>query len=163
MAALEEHQHKESYERIKGITSVLAGRYEFGRDYLVGQPQPLPQEATYRYQHDPADLTEAFRRLFQRGEGNVPPPTRAFHGIVGREPYPVETKARWILDQLTTLGVTHFRALFRGSKSRSEIVATFLAVLELCKSNQIYLAGTGEDSTLTCTHPEPQAAEDGGA
>lgn len=163
MAALEEHQHKESYERIKGITGVLAGRYEFGRDYLVGQPQPLPQEMTYRYQHDPADLTEAFRRLFQRGDGNVPPPTRAFHGIVGREPYPVETKARWILDQLTTLGVTHFRSLFRGSKSRSEIVATFLAVLELCKSNQIYLAGTGEDSTLTCTHPEPQAAEDGGA
>jgi len=72
MAALEEHQHKESYERIKGITGVLAGRYEFGRDYLVGQPQPLPQETTYRYQHDPADLTEAFRRLFQRGDGNVP-------------------------------------------------------------------------------------------
>lgn len=165
MAALEEHQHKESYERIKGITQVLDGRYAYGRDYLTGQPQPLPQEKTYRYQHRPEDLTAAMLRMFQRGEGAAPPPTRAFHGIVGREPYPVETKARWILDQLTTLGVTHFRALFRGSRSRSEIVATFLAVLELCKSNQIYLAGTSEDSTLTCTHPEGDQTpdtEDGG-
>ena len=62
--------------------------------------------------------------------------------------------------------MTHFRALFQGSKSRSEIVATFLAVLELCKSNRIYLAGTSEDSTLTCTRPQgegPQDSEDGGS
>lgn len=166
MAALEEHQHRESYARIQGITQVLAGRYAYGRDYLVGQPQPLPQEKTYRYQHQPGDLTAAMERLFQRGEGVAAPPTRAFQGIVGREPYPVETKARWILDQLTTLGVTHFRSLFQGSKSRSEIVATFLAVLELCKSNQIYLAGSSEDSTLTCTQPAgeaPQDTEDGGS
>ena len=166
MAALEEHQNRESYERIKGITQVLAGRYAYGRDYLTGQPQPLPQDQTYRYQHQPQDLTAAMQRIFQRGEGAAAPPTRAFRGIVGREPYPVETKARWILDQLTTLGVTHFRALFQGSKSRSEIVATFLAVLELCKSNRIYLAGTSEDSTLTCTRPQgegPQDSEDGGS
>lgn len=163
MAALEEHQNKESYQRIQGITQVLAARYAYGRDYLVGTPQPLPQEQTYRYQHDPQDLTAALQRLFQRGDGAVPPPTQVFRGIVGREPYPVETKARWILDQLTTLGVTHFRALFRGSKSRSEIVATFLAVLELCKSHQIYLAGTGEDSTLTCTHPGDGEPEEGDA
>lgn len=163
MAALEEHQNKESYQRIQGITQVLAGRYAYGRDYLVGTPQPLPQEQTYRYQHDPQDLTAALQRLFQRGDGAASPPTQAFRGIVGREPYPVETKARWILDQLTTLGVTHFRALFRGSKSRSEIVATFLAVLELCKSHQIYLAGTGEDSTLTCTNPVDGEPEEGDA
>lgn len=165
VAALEAHQHKESYERIKGVTQVLAQRYVYGRDYLVGRPQPLEQEKIYRYQHQAQDLTDAMLRLLQRGEGAAAPPTRAFQGIVGREPYPVETKARWILDQLMAGGVTRFRALFRGNQSRSEIVATFLAVLELCKSNQIYLAGASEDSTLTCTHPSgefPQEADDGG-
>ena len=29
--------------------------------------------------------------------------------------------------------------LFRGNKSRSEIVATFLAILELCKTNSVSL------------------------
>lgn len=165
MAALEAHQHKESYEQVKGVTQVLAQRYAYGRDYLPGPSRPLPQEKSYRYQHQPQDLTAALQRIFRRGEGAAAPPTRAFHGIVGREPYPVETKARWILDQLRAGGVTHFRALFRGNRSRSEIVATFLAVLELCKSNQIYLAGTSEDSTLTCTQPTGEFApetDDGG-
>ena len=43
------------------------------------------------------------------------------------------------------------RALFRGNKSRSEIVATFLAVLELCKASRLRLAGTEEDCTVTST------------
>ena len=37
------------------------------------------------------------------------------------------------------------------NRSRSEVVATFLAILELCKSSQILLAGTAEDCTVTCT------------
>ena len=31
------------------------------------------------------------------------------------------------------------RNLFKGNKSRSEIVATFLAVLDLCKTNSVTL------------------------
>ena len=29
--------------------------------------------------------------------------------------------------------------MFRGSRSRSEVVATFLAILELCKTNKVTL------------------------
>ena len=47
--------------------------------------------------------------------------------------------------------MARFRALFRGSRSRSEVVATFLAVLELCKDRRLRLAGTAEDCTVTCT------------
>ena len=46
--------------------------------------------------------------------------------------------------------MTRFRALFQGSRSRSEIVATFIAVLELCKARRLRLAGTAEDCTVTC-------------
>ena len=35
--------------------------------------------------------------------------------------------------------------LFRGSRSRSEVVATFLAVLELCKARVLHLAGSETD------------------
>ena len=35
--------------------------------------------------------------------------------------------------------VERLKNLFRGSKSRSEIVATFLAVLDLCKTNSVSL------------------------
>ena len=40
--------------------------------------------------------------------------------------------------------------LFRGSKTRSELVATFMAVLELCRNNLIRLAGADRDCTVVC-------------
>ena len=36
-------------------------------------------------------------------------------------------------------GVERLKNLFKGNKSRSEIVATFLAVLDLCKTNSVTL------------------------
>jgi segregation and condensation protein A len=83
-----------------------------------------------------------------------------FQGIVGREPYPVAEKAGEIIRRLLLGGVTRFRALFRGNRSRSEVVATFLAVLELCKARRLHLAGTEEDCTVTYTQaPEGEHLE----
>ena len=39
--------------------------------------------------------------------------------------------------------------VFLESHSRSELVATFLAVLELCKANRVKINGDGEDMTVT--------------
>ena len=36
-------------------------------------------------------------------------------------------------------GVLRLKNLFKGNRSRSEIVATFLAILELCKTNSVTL------------------------
>ena len=63
----------------------------------------------------------------------------------------MESKAREILNRLKTHGVTRFLLLFRGSRSRSEVVATFLAVLELCRKRMIRLAGSASDCTVTPT------------
>ena len=69
----------------------------------------------------------------------LPPPTVNFRGIVGKEPYPVTKKAGEVLRQLVLRGVERLKNLFRGNQSRSEIVATFLAILELCKTNSVAL------------------------
>ena len=150
MAALEEHQHHESYLKIKEITTPLAARYEYARDYMAKAPEPLPAEKEYRYVHPKEDLAQAMLQVLGRSESKLPSPKAAFEGIVGREPYPVGVKARAILERLAQFGVTRFRALFQSNRSRSEIVATFLAVLELCKANRIHLAGTAEECTVTC-------------
>ena len=44
----------------------------------------------------------------------------------------------------------------RSSRSRSELVATFMAVLELCRSNLIRLAGSASDCTVTCDGDVPE-------
>ena len=58
---------------------------------------------------------------------------------MAKEPYPVTRKAGEVLRQLVLRGVERLKSLFRGNKSRSEIVATFLAILELCKTNSVVL------------------------
>ena len=151
MASLEEHQRHENFARIKAVVPELSDRYAVGRDYMTKTPEVLPVSKTYRYVHQPADLLRAMQSVLARADHRLPPPMAAFEGIVGREPYPVADKADEIMDRLTRFGVTRFRALFKGNRSRSEIVATFIAVLELCKARRLRLAGTESDCTVTCT------------
>ena len=48
-------------------------------------------------------------------------------------------KAGQIIRTLVMRGIERLKNLFKGNKSRSEIVATFLAVLELCKTGSATL------------------------
>ena len=154
IATLEAHQRNENYLKIKAVVPQLDRRYQVGRDYLTKVPEPLRPDRTYRYVHDREDLLRAMAAVLDRTDHKLPPPVSAFQGIVGREPYPVADKAGEILRRLVRFGVTRFRALFRGNRSRSEVVATFLAVLELCKAHRLRLAGTEEDCTITSTQGE---------
>ena len=151
IASLEEHQRHENFARIKKVVPELSDRYHVGRDYLTKTPEVLPVNKAYRYVHQPEDLLRAMQSVLARVDHRLPPPMAAFEGIVGREPYPVADKASEILERLNRFGVTRFRALFKGNRSRSEIVATFIAVLELCKARRLRLAGTETDCTVTCT------------
>ena len=165
IATLEAHQRNENYLKIKEVVPQLDQRYSYGRDFLTKGPEALQPDKVYRYVHPKEDLRQAMQALLARSDNKLPPPVSAFQGIVGREPYPVAEKAMEILNRLLRLGVTRFRSLFQGSRSRSEVVATFLAVLELCRAHRLRLAGTAEDCTVTGTDgdapQESTAAWDG--
>ena len=154
IATLEAHQRNENYLKIKAVAPALDSRYQIGRDYLTKVPEPVRLDKAYRYVHSKEDLLKAMNAVLGRLDNKLPPPVSAFQGIVGREPYPVADKAGEIVKRLITFGVTRFRALFKSSRSRSEVVATFLAVLELCKARRLHLAGTESDCTVTCTQEE---------
>lgn len=160
VASLEERRRQESYAQVKAVTDELGRRWQAGVDLLVKTPETLQPDKVYRYSHDREDLRRAIALVLERRGNKLPPPMRAFEGIVGREPYPVAEKARSLLERLAQFGVARFRALFRGSRSRSEIVAAFLAVLELCKAGRIRLAGTAEECTVTCTGEDLDKALD---
>lgn len=151
IASLEAHQRNENYLKIKVVVPQLQGRFERGRDLICKQPEPLQPDRTYRYVHKKEDLLRAMNTVLSRSDRKLPPPVAAFQGIVGREVYPVAEKAGEILRRLMDFGVTGFRALFRNNRTRSEVVATFLAVLELCKANRILLSGDQNDCTVTFT------------
>lgn len=149
IASLEEHQRHENHAKIQAIIPQLSDRYDIGRDYITKVPEHIQVNKVYRYSHKAEDLLRAMTAVMERVDNHLPPPMAAFDGIVGREPYPVSDKAGEILERLQRFGVTRFHSLFHGNRSRSEIVATFLAVLELCKARRLRLAGTETDCTVT--------------
>jgi segregation and condensation protein A len=123
---------------------------------MTRAPEPVERGAIYQYDHKVEDLLRAIRAIFDRSERLAPPDTAAFSEIVRREPYPVNQKADEILDRLRQFGITRFLLLFRGSRSRSEVVATFLAVLELCRERVIRLAGSDVDCTVGYEQDVPE-------
>ena len=140
--SLEERRRGESYGRIKTLAARLEPMAEFGRNIVTRNPEPVKRGKVYEYDQDKADLLLALAEMRSRAERALPPPQSAFREIVQHEPYPVESKAKEILRRLKEHGITRFRLLFQGSRSRSEVVATFLAVLELCRAHVLHLAGS---------------------
>ena len=146
--SLEERRRNENYTKIKAMAQRLAPMGEFGRNILTRDPEPVERGKVYLYSQEPGDLILAMAEIRSRAERALPPPRSAFQDIVRHEPYPVESKAREIIQRLKLHGITSFRMLFRGNRSRSEVVATFLAVLELCRACIIHLAGSETDCTV---------------
>lgn len=137
--SLIERRRKEAMEQIRSAVAKLEPRNEIGRCLFTKEPEPLRKDSTYRYKHNVLDLLRALDTIAERNQRQLPPPTANFKGIVAKEPYPVTRKAGEVLRQLVLRGVERLKSLFRGNKSRSEIVATFLAILELCKTNSVVL------------------------
>ena len=130
IASLEERKRNENYAKVKTMAARLAPMGEFGRNILTRPPEPVKRGKIFAYDQAPADLILAMAEIQSRAERSLPPPRSAFSDIVQHQ------------------GVIRFLLLFRGSRSRSEVVATFLAVLELCRARILHLAGSETDCTV---------------
>ena len=160
--SLIERQRKEALEQIRMAITVLEPRNDIGRCIFTKEPEPLRRDTTYRYKHLPEDLLRALDEMAERSQRRLPPPTVNFKGIVGKEPYPVTKKSTELIRTLVLRGIERLKNLFRGNKTRSEIVATFLAILELCKTNSVSLEddNSGENPNVKLIkNPEEEKEE----
>jgi segregation and condensation protein A len=160
--SLIERQRKEAIEQIRTAITWLEPRNEIGRCLFVKQPEPLNRSQTYRYQHEVNDMLRALDEIAERNQRRLPPPTVNFKGIVGKEPYPVTRKAGEVMRQLLLRGMERLKNLFKGNRSRSEIVATFLAILELCKTNSVSLEDdiNGDNPNVRLLEEKPKEKEE---
>ena len=152
--SLEERKRNESYAKIKEMALKLGPLGEFGRNIVTRDPEPLEHGKVYEYNQRLADLSAALAELRSRSTRSLPSPEAAFREIAQHEPYPVETKAEEILRRLKEEGTLKFFKVFFGCRSRSEIVATFLAVLELCRRTMLRLFGPPSDYSMEAVDGE---------
>lgn len=128
------------YQVCKLMAAQLAGR-DRGELVFVRQPQPLPEGGGYRLRHPPQRLYDAYRDAIGRGRRRLPPPARAFSALVARRLVSVDSRIVHLLRGLYPTGSASYESLFADSRDRQELVATFLAVLELVKAQRITLEG----------------------
>jgi segregation and condensation protein A len=147
------------YQRIKEAGSVLSLRAQIGRDLFVkGQEQLAKEKSAFNGSYSYEVLTRALEDILQRAQRKLPPPVTAFQGIVGRETVPVDDKIGEIVRLFVKQPKLSFEKLVLSAKSRSEIVAIFLAVLELSKTRKIMIEETKSgDCTLRLATKEEQA------
>ncbi len=148
IATLEAHKSNELYLKVKSVLEELGNRYRQGVNTLTKEPELLAPEQGYPYQHKKEELSHIMREILLRSERKLPPPLSAFQGIVGREVYPVADKTVQLYNQLLQQSQLSARALFQQAESRSEVVATFLAILELCRARRVILVDQEEDCIL---------------
>lgn len=92
-------------------------------------------------------LYKAFMTVLEKTERRAPPPKSNFTGIVGREPVSVKEKAGNLITRLKKDKKIRFEKIFENAAHKNEVVAIFLAILELMKLNQI-LAYEEDDRIL---------------
>ena len=155
-------QRAEAMEQIRMAITVLEPMNDVGRCVFVKEPEPVKRDSAYRYRHELSDLLRVLDDIAERSQRRLPPPTVNFKGIVGKEPYPVSRKAGEVIRTLVLRGIEKLKNLFRGNKTRSEIVATFLAVLDLCKNNAVSVEddNTGENPNVKLIKDPDQAAKE---
>ena len=112
-----------------------------GFDRFVRQPQGGWVNYDYERFHEGEELLDAYINVAGKAQRRLPPPIDSFKGIVARKFVNVASKVRTVMRKLWSGKKVKFLSLFDGAKSKSDIVATFLAVLELTKTKKITVDG----------------------
>ena len=120
-----------------------------GGDLFVRLPMEIEPDYTYRREHRAEELLDAYLAAAGRGRRKLPPPAQAFHNIVARKIVSVSSKIVSVLRRLRKGKKVSYHSLYDGATTKSELVATFLAVLELIKGKRIRVDGEGKSQQVT--------------
>jgi segregation and condensation protein A len=126
------------YQRYKLASEYLKER-EFASRYMFfkAPDEIIPKTVPYEGGYSMDELIAAFNDILERSQRRVPPPRKTFEGIVQREVVSVRDKEVHILKLLAGRGGVMFADIFQGMRTKPELVAAFLALLELIRGNRI--------------------------
>ena len=134
------------YQKCKRVAKILAAHISF--DSYCREPAKIKADMTYKRNHPPEYLIPAYLAAVGRGKAKIPPPEDAFSGIVKRRIVSVNSKIIGVMKKLWNGKSVRYQTVFDDAQDKSELVATFLAVLELIKGKRVRIDGDGEELSL---------------
>jgi segregation and condensation protein A len=134
------------YQECKHIAQLLSERFSF--NVFVRKPAELELDQTYQRNHKPEEILSAYLNAAGRGKRFLPPPPEAFSGIVSHRIVSVASQVIYVLRRLWRTKEINYDSLFQEKQEKSDLVATFLAVLELVKGKRVRIEGGSRDATI---------------
>lgn len=149
MSSLEQLKAKDAHEAVKTVLPALSELSAQGMLLWTRPQEPIaPAAKVYDYRHEGADLLRALYTVFSRSDAKLPGPPELRALAPKRIVYGVRDKSREII-RILSEGPTTLRALYEAGHSRSEVVATFLSVLELCSMGSVLISEEEGELLLT--------------
>ena len=111
-------------------------------------PEKIEADLTYTRVHDPIEILNAYMRVMGKRLRMLPPKFDVFRPLVQRKIVSVSEKIKTVVSMLSGGRRMTFREMVRTATSRSDLVAVFLAVLELAKTGNISVEGASDDFTM---------------
>ena len=127
-----------------------------GGTVFVREPVKLPVNKQYSRQHDKQVLYDAYMAIFSKVKNYTPLRANLFSPIISKKIVSVESKITYVLQMLYSDGRFDMSALYDGITDRSERIATFLAVLELAKTGNIYISEDNSEISLRTDKPDDE-------
>lgn len=138
------------YKKIKEAAKLLENTQFSTIENYFKAPEGIEKAPIVNKEMPVDKLLGAFYEILRREIAKTPPPKEAFTGIVHRERIPVEHKLKDVLNKIHTKGKIRFSELFSGLCDKDELIASFLALLQLIsrgkvsaheQDDEIYLIG----------------------
>ncbi len=136
------------YQTCRKLAAMLGERTQ-GFDRFVRQQTLVEPDQTYLLSHESDLLVHYFLAAVGRGQRRLPPPETHFTPLVKKTVISVSSRIVYVLRNLWNGQKIKVQTLFSRSKSRSEAVATFLAVLELIRERRIQVDDRDELSMVS--------------
>ncbi len=134
------------YQKCKRVAQMLSRKISF--DSFCREPAKIKADMTYKRSHEPEYLVSAYLAAVGRGKAKIPPTKEAFSGIVTRRIVSVSSKIIGVMKKLWGGKSKKYSSMFDDASDKSELVATFLAILELIKGKRVRIDGDGEQQEL---------------
>ena len=123
------------YRLCKQMAGKLAEQVSF--DGFTRREMKINHDTTYSRKHSPNELIKAYINAVGRGMRRKPPSKENFRAIVGKKIVSVTERIGFVLKSIYKSKRLPFSSLFEKAESRSELIATFLAVLDLIRNRRV--------------------------
>ena len=133
------------------LPKIMAGKLAKqtdGFNRFVRQPEEGHINYDYERFHEGEELLSAYINAAGRGRRKLPPPLDSFKVIVAKKFVAVASKVSTVMKKLFGGKKVKFLNLFTDAETKSDMVATFLAVLELAKTKKILIDGEMNNPTV---------------